>query len=64
MRPASLLSSCIPIIVLQIYSLLYEKHRSWYSWALTSTTGFIYTFGFIQMVPQLYINYKVRGGGG
>lgn len=43
-----------------LYSLLYEKHRSWYSWALTSTTGFIYTFGFIQMVPQLYINYKLK----
>lgn len=66
------------------------QHRSWYSWILTSTTGFsegeggeaegqpsrppplplsctcccpaVYTFGFIQMVPQLY-SAAARGRG-
>lgn len=42
------------------YSLYYDRHRSWISWILSSLTGFVYTFGFIQMVPQLYINYRVR----
>ena len=42
------------------YSLYYDRHRSWMSWILSSLTGFVYTFGFIQMVPQLYINYRVR----
>ncbi|KAJ7518565.1 hypothetical protein O6H91_21G074800 [Diphasiastrum complanatum] len=43
-----------------IYSLLYERHRSWYSWILSSLTSCVYTFGFIMMCPQLFINYKMK----
>lgn len=32
-----------------VYSLMYDRHRSWYSWVLSSLTGFVYTFGFIQV---------------
>ena len=35
------------------YSLLYERHRSWYSWVINSLTGYIYAFGFVQMTPQV-----------
>ena len=42
------------------YSLSYERHRGWYSWILSSLTSFIYMFGFAQMVPQLYINYRLK----
>jgi hypothetical protein len=42
------------------YSLIYEKHRSWYAWLLSSLVGFVYTFGFITMTPQLFINYKLK----
>ena len=42
------------------YSLAYERHRGWYSWVLSSLTSFIYMFGFAQMVPQLYINYRLK----
>lgn len=28
-----------------IYSLMYEKHRSWYSWILSSLTSCVYMFG-------------------
>jgi len=28
-----------------IYSLIYDTHKSWYSWILNSLTGCIYTFG-------------------
>lgn len=54
-----------------IYSLLYDTHRSWYSWILSSLVGAVYTFGtyynmshhsigFITMTPQLFINYKLK----
>ncbi|GJP48434.1 hypothetical protein CLOM_g7718 [Closterium sp. NIES-68] len=43
-----------------IYSLVYETHKSWYSWVLNSLTGCVYTFGFIMMCPQLFINYKLK----
>ncbi|KAE8663728.1 Transmembrane CLPTM1 family protein isoform 2 [Hibiscus syriacus] len=43
-----------------IYSLMYERHRSWYSWILSSLTSCVYMFGFIMMCPQLFINYKLK----
>ncbi|CAI7788963.1 unnamed protein product [Closterium sp. NIES-54] len=43
-----------------VYSLIYETHKSWYSWVLNSLTGCVYTFGFIMMCPQLFINYKLK----
>lgn len=42
------------------YSLMYERHRSWYSWILSSLTSCVYMFGFIMMCPQLFINYKLK----
>ena len=36
-----------------IYSLIYEPHKSWYSWLLNSLVGAVYTFGFILMCPQV-----------
>ncbi|XP_074307859.1 uncharacterized protein LOC141642815 [Silene latifolia] len=43
-----------------IYSLKYERHKSWYSWILSSMTQCVYMFGFIMMCPQLFINYKLK----
>jgi hypothetical protein len=43
-----------------IYALVYESHKSWYSWALGSLVGAVYAFGFILMCPQLYLNYKLK----
>lgn len=43
-----------------VYALIYETHKSWYSWVLNSLVGAVYTFGFILMVPQLYLNYKLK----
>jgi len=48
------------VIGYAIYSLTYQTHKSWYSWVLNSLTGCIYTFGFIMMTPQLFINYKLK----
>jgi hypothetical protein len=43
-----------------IYSLQYEQHKSWYSFIIGTMVGFVYTFGFIQLTPQLFINYKLK----
>ncbi|XP_051148823.1 uncharacterized protein LOC127263698 [Andrographis paniculata] len=43
-----------------IYSLKYERHKSWYSWILSSLTSCVYMFGFVMMCPQLFINYKLK----
>ncbi|KAF9978490.1 hypothetical protein BGZ73_002155 [Actinomortierella ambigua] len=43
-----------------IYSLLYQEHKSWYSFVVSTLVGFVYTFGFIKMTPQLFINYKLK----
>lgn len=31
------------------YSLYYDRHRSWYSWILTSAVNYVYLFGFVQV---------------
>eukprot|EP00076_Gallus_gallus_P036639 XP_025002177.1 uncharacterized protein LOC107050300 [Gallus gallus] len=41
-------------------SLLYLEHKGWYSWLLGMLYGFLLTFGFITMTPQLFINYKLQ----
>ncbi|KAI9101712.1 cleft lip and palate transmembrane protein 1-domain-containing protein [Phlyctochytrium arcticum] len=43
-----------------IYSLVYEQHKSWYSYVLSTLVGFVYAFGFVTMTPQLFINYKLK----
>jgi hypothetical protein len=48
------------VIGYSVYALLYETHKSWYSWVLGSLVGAVYTFGFILMCPQVR---EARGGG-
>ncbi|WAQ93365.1 hypothetical protein PtA15_18A425 [Puccinia triticina] len=43
-----------------IYSLLYHEHRGWYSFTISTLSSFVYAFGFIELVPQLVINYKLK----
>ncbi|KAF4529617.1 hypothetical protein B566_EDAN018027 [Ephemera danica] len=43
-----------------IYSLLYEPHKGWYSWTVHSLVRGVYAFGFLFMLPQLFVNYKLR----
>ncbi|KAI9879652.1 MAG: Cleft lip and palate transmembrane protein 1 like protein [Pleopsidium flavum] len=42
------------------YSLLYETHKSWYSFIITTLVGSVYAYGFLMMVPSLYINYRLQ----
>ncbi|KMZ64783.1 putative Cleft lip and palate transmembrane protein [Zostera marina] len=50
----------ILILGFSVYSLMYKRHKSWYSWILSSLTTCVYMFGFIMMCPQLFINYKMK----
>ena len=43
-----------------IYSLMYESHKSWYSFTITTLVGSVYAYGFLMMVPSLYINYRLQ----
>ncbi|KAK7114533.1 hypothetical protein V1264_000586 [Littorina saxatilis] len=43
-----------------VYSLLYVPHKSWYSWCLQSLVNGVYAFGFLFMLPQLFLNYKLK----
>jgi len=43
-----------------VYSLFYVPHKSWYGWVLQSAVNGVYAFGFLFMLPQLFINYKLK----
>lgn len=52
---------CFPLLVAYgIYSVIYQDHKGWYSFILNMLYGFLLTFGFIMMTPQLFINYKLK----
>ncbi|NWR47027.1 CLP1L protein, partial [Regulus satrapa] len=42
------------------YSLLNVKYKSWYSWLINSFVNGVYAFGFLFMLPQLFVNYKMK----
>jgi hypothetical protein len=48
------------LVCYAVYSVIYLEHRGWYSWVLSMLYGFLLTFGFITMTPQLFINYKLK----
>ena len=43
-----------------VYSLVYETHKSWYSFVIETLVGSVYAYGFLMMVPSLYINYRLK----
>ncbi|XP_039951246.1 putative lipid scramblase CLPTM1 [Bactrocera neohumeralis] len=53
--------ACFPLLIgYFIYSLVYNQHKGWYSFVLNMLYGYLLTFGFIMMTPQLFINYKLK----
>ena len=42
------------------YSLTYQTHKSWYSFVIATLVGSVYAYGFLMMVPSLYINYRLK----
>lgn len=52
---------CFPLLACYSgYALLYLEHKGWYSFVLGLFYGYLLTFGFIMMTPQLFINYKLK----
>ena len=43
-----------------VYSVIYDTHKSWYSFVITTLVGSVYAYGFLMMVPSLYINYRLK----
>lgn len=51
----------IPLVLVYAgYSVMYLEHRGWYSFLVTTLVGAVYAFGFLAMLPQLFINYKLK----
>ncbi|KAM0256345.1 hypothetical protein ACHAQJ_004996 [Trichoderma viride] len=51
----------VPLLIAYgIYSLIYDSHKSWYSFVITTLVGSVYAYGFLMMVPSLYINYRLK----
>ena len=50
-----------PLLVgFSLYKLVHETKEGFYKWALGTAVGFVYSFGFVLMTPQLFINYKLK----
>mmetsp|Transcript_34184 Transcript_34184/g.109764 ORF Transcript_34184/g.109764 Transcript_34184/m.109764 type:complete len:717 (-) Transcript_34184:1323-3473(-) len=43
-----------------VYSLAFDVHKSWYSWIVNSLADLSYFVGFLTMVPQIYVNYRLQ----
>uniref|UniRef100_A0A7N8YE84 Lipid scramblase CLPTM1L n=1 Tax=Mastacembelus armatus TaxID=205130 RepID=A0A7N8YE84_9TELE len=41
-----------------VYALIFLRYKSWYSWVINSLVNGVYAFGFLFMLPQLFVNYK------
>ncbi|XP_062501860.1 lipid scramblase CLPTM1L-like [Corticium candelabrum] len=51
----------IPLVALgAVYCLVYLQYKSWYSWFVHSLVNGVYAFGFIFMLPQLFLNHKLK----
>ena len=42
-------------------SVIYNEHKGWYSFVLGSCYGFLLTFGFIMMTPQVLLATSTIG---
>merc|ERR550517_1686084 len=42
------------------YCLYHYQYKSVYSWFISSAAKSVYAFGFLMMVPQICINYKLK----
>uniref|UniRef100_A0A8C5A2B4 Lipid scramblase CLPTM1L n=1 Tax=Gadus morhua TaxID=8049 RepID=A0A8C5A2B4_GADMO len=43
-----------------VYALVFLRYKSWYSWVINSLVNGVYAFGFLFMLPQLFVNFKVQ----
>lgn len=47
-----------------IYSAIYNEHRGWWSFIIGTLCSFVYSFGFVSLVPQIILNYKLKSVAG
>lgn len=53
--------AAVPLLLAYaVYSLVYDTHKSWYSYVIATLVGSVYAYGFLMMVPSLYINYRLK----
>ena len=43
-----------------LYALKFYEYSSWWSWLISNLANAVYTFGFISLCPQLYVNYRLK----
>ena len=48
------------VLVWSVYALQTYHYKSWYSWFISNLANAVYTFGFISLCPQLYVNYRLK----
>jgi hypothetical protein len=48
------------VIAYAVYQLLYSTHTSYVAYLLHCSAGAIYAFGFLLMLPQVYVNYRLK----
>jgi hypothetical protein len=48
------------VIGWSLYALQHYEYKSWYSWLISNAANAVYTFGFISLCPQLYVNYRLK----
>eukprot|EP00546_Thalassionema_frauenfeldii_P001121 CAMPEP_0178937952 /NCGR_PEP_ID=MMETSP0786-20121207/26057_1 /TAXON_ID=186022 /ORGANISM="Thalassionema frauenfeldii, Strain CCMP 1798" /LENGTH=530 /DNA_ID=CAMNT_0020616609 /DNA_START=315 /DNA_END=1907 /DNA_ORIENTATION=+ len=48
------------VICWSVYALKHYEYKSWYSWLISNLANAVYTFGFISLCPQLYVNYRLK----
>jgi len=54
-------TAVMPIVLVSaMYSLYHYSYKSWWSWLISSLANGCYMFGFINMCPQIFINYKFK----
>ncbi|UZJ55426.1 hypothetical protein CBS101457_004746 [Exobasidium rhododendri] len=54
-----------PLLVFYtIYSAVYDKHKGAWSFTIGTLCSFVYAFGFVSLIPQLIVNYKLKSTAG
>jgi hypothetical protein len=38
----------------------YAEWTGWFDWALSTAVAAVYSFGFVLMTPQLWVNYRLK----
>lgn len=53
--------AAVPLIgAYAVYSVMYVPHKSWYSFIISTLVGSVYAYGFLMLVPSIYINCRLK----